>query len=64
MLTGIVSTFIDWQSKAVIVNVHLAKGNLASFFGQFNAALLALTFVFQLVLTSRFLGRFGLRFGP
>ncbi len=63
ILTGIVSTFIDWQSKAVIDAVPAAKANLASFFGQFNAGLLALTFVFQLVLTSRFLGRFGLRPG-
>ena len=63
VLSGIVSTFIDWQSKAVIVTVPLAKDNLASFFGQFNAALLALTFLLQLGLTSRFLGRFGLRFG-
>ncbi len=61
ILAGVVSTFIDWQSKAIIVNVPSAKANLASFFGQFNAGLLVLTFVFQLVLTSRFLGRFGLR---
>ncbi len=61
ILAGVVSTFIDWQSKAIIVNVPSAKANLAAFFGQFNAGLLALTFVFQLVLTSRFLGRFGLR---
>jgi ATP:ADP antiporter, AAA family len=61
ILTGVVSTFIDWQSKAVIDSVPAAKANLASFFGQFNAGLLAVTFVFQLVLTSRFLGRFGLR---
>ena len=61
ILAGIVSTFIDWQSKAVIDAVPAAKANLASFFGQFNAGLLLLTFVFQLALTSRFLGRFGLR---
>ena len=63
ILAGIVSTFIDWQSKAIIDNVPAAKANLASFFGHFNAGLLALTFLFQLVLTSRFLGRFGLRPG-
>jgi ATP/ADP translocase len=63
ILAGIVSTFIDWQSKAVIDAVPAAKINLASFFGRFNAGLLLLTFVFQIVLTSRFLGRFGLRAG-
>lgn len=63
LLAGIVSTFIDWQSKAVIDGVPAAKANLASFFGQFNAGLLALAFLFQIVLTSRFLGRFGLRLG-
>ncbi|MCX6560870.1 MAG: hypothetical protein NTZ26_10215 [Candidatus Aminicenantes bacterium] len=60
LLTGIVSTFIDWQSKAVI-DVSAAKLNLAAFFGRFNAGLLAVAFLFQIVLTSRFLRRFGLR---
>ena len=63
LLVGIVSTFVDWQSKAVIDSVPAAKANLASFFGLFNAGLLGMAFLFQLVLTSRFLGRFGLRLG-
>ncbi len=63
LLVGIVSTFVDWQSKAVIDSVPAAKANLASFFGLFNAGLLGLAFLFQLVLTSRFLSRFGLRLG-
>ncbi len=61
LLAGIVSTFIDWQSKAVIDAVPAAKVNLAAFFGRFNAGLLAAAFLFQLVLTGRFLRRFGLR---
>jgi ATP:ADP antiporter, AAA family len=61
LLTGIVSTFIDWQSKAVIDAVPAAKLNLAAFFGRFNAGLLAVAFLFQIALTSRFLRRFGLR---
>lgn len=61
LITGIVSTFVDWQSKAVIDAVPAAKANLASFFGRFNAGLLAAAFLFQLVLTGRVLRRFGLR---
>jgi ATP:ADP antiporter, AAA family len=61
LLTGIVSTFIDWQSKAVIDAVPAAKINLTAFFGRFNAGLLAVAFLFQLALTGRFLRRFGLR---
>ncbi len=61
LLTGVVSTFIDWQSKAVIDAAPAAKANLASFFGRFNAGLLAAAFLFQLVLTSRVLRRFGLK---
>ncbi|MDD8025383.1 MAG: Npt1/Npt2 family nucleotide transporter [Acidobacteriota bacterium] len=61
LLAGIVSTFIDWQSKAIIDAAPAAKINLASFFGRFNAGLLAAAFLFQLALTGRFLRRFGLR---
>jgi len=61
LLTGIVSTLIDWQSKAVIDAVPAAKINLAAFFGRFNAGMLAAAFLFQLALTGRFLRRFGLR---
>jgi AAA family ATP:ADP antiporter len=61
LITGVVSTLVDWQSKAVIDAVPAAKANLASFFGRFNAGLLAAAFLFQLVLTGRVLRRFGLR---
>ena len=50
IVAGIVSTFIDWQSKAIIDNVPAAKANLASFFGHFNAGLLALTLLARLTL--------------
>jgi AAA family ATP:ADP antiporter len=58
LVAGIVSTFIDWQSKSIMVE----KGpeNLASFFGFFNAGLQGLAFLFQLVLTSRFIEKFGI----
>ncbi len=64
MVTGIVSTFIDWQSKTIIFQkVDQANLNLTSFFGFFNSGLLAFAFLFQLVLTSRFIERFGIRLG-
>ena len=47
MMTGIVSTFIDWQSKTVIEGRPLARANLTSFFGYFNAGLLVFAFLFS-----------------
>jgi AAA family ATP:ADP antiporter len=61
MVTGVVSTLIDWQSKNIIFRA--GQANLTSFFGFFNSGLLAFAFLFQLVLTSRFIERFGIRFG-
>ena len=64
MVTGIVSTFIDWQSKSIIFAANQNHpANLTSFFGFFNSGLLAFAFLFQLVLTSRFIERFGIRLG-
>jgi len=63
LATGIVSTFIDWQSKSLIELSPAAKANYASFFGRFNAGILVFAFLFQLVLTSRFINRFGIRTG-
>jgi len=63
LATGIVSTFIDWQSKSLIEQNPAAKLNYASFFGRFNAGILVFAFLFQLVLTSRFINRFGIRTG-
>jgi len=62
-ITGVVSTFIDWQSKNIIEGQPLAKANLTSFFGFFNAGILVFAFLFQIVLTSRFINRFGIRPG-
>ncbi|MDP2915565.1 MAG: Npt1/Npt2 family nucleotide transporter [Candidatus Aminicenantes bacterium] len=63
LATGIVSTFIDWQSKSLIELSPAAKANYASFFGRFNAGILVFAFLFQLILTSRFINRFGIRTG-
>jgi len=60
LVAGIVSTFIDWQSKAIIA--ESGQTNLTAFFGFFNAGLQGFAFLFQLVLTSRFIERFGI--GP
>jgi len=61
LVTGIVSTLIDWQSKSIIYQA--GRANLTSFFGFLNSGFLAFAFLFQLVLTSRFLDRFGIRLG-
>jgi ATP:ADP antiporter, AAA family len=62
LVAGIVSTFVDWQSLNIISGAEKIL-NRTSFFGYFNAGLLVFAFVFQLVLTSRFIERFGLRTG-
>jgi len=59
LLSGLIATFIDWQSKHVIERtVH---GNLTSFFGLFNSGLLVFSFLLQLLGTSRLVDRYGLR---
>ena len=64
LTTGIVSTLIDWQSKKLIAQAsESAAWNLTSFFGFANSAFLVLAFLLQLVLTSRFIERFGIRIG-
>ena len=63
VVTGVVSTFIDWQSKSIIERDPAARANFASFFGRFNAGMLVFAFLLQLVLTSRFINRFGIRTG-
>jgi len=59
ILTGLISTFIDWQSKAVIEMT--VRGHLASFFGWFNAGLLVFSFFLQILGTSRIVDRHGIR---
>jgi len=61
LVTGIVSTFADWQSKNIIVHWPAARMNLTSFFGYFNAGMLGFSFVLQLLFTSSILERFGQR---
>jgi AAA family ATP:ADP antiporter len=61
-LSSIVTTFAGWQFKAIAKSAHPNTNALTAFFGQFNfwAGLACLGL--QLLLTSRFLRRFGL--GP
>jgi AAA family ATP:ADP antiporter len=59
ILTGIVATFIDWQSKNIIA--EKITSNRASFFGKFNAGLLVFSFLFQILMTSNLVKRFGIR---
>lgn len=61
LVTGIVSTLIDWQSKNVIENTMTGRLNLTAFFGYFNAGVLIFPFFLQLLITSNFIRRFGIR---
>jgi len=61
LVTGVISTFVDWQSKNIIESWPLARSNLTSFFGYFNAGLLVFSFLLQLLFTSGLIERFGLR---
>lgn len=61
LVTGIVSTFADWQSKNIIEQLPAARMNLTSFFAFFNAGLLVFSFLLQLLFTSNILERFGQR---
>jgi AAA family ATP:ADP antiporter len=60
--SSIATCFAGWQFKAIARSVYADKNALAAFFGRFNfwAALACLAL--QLLVTSRFLRRFGL--GP
>jgi MFS family permease len=59
-ITWIVSTFIDWQYNNVIENA-VRQTFYISFFGYFNSALLVIPFFVQLLMTSNFIKRFGIR---
>jgi len=61
ILTQIVSTFIDVQSKSYINQDPHLKANLAAFFGLFQAGLLVFSFFFQILMTSNLVKRFGIR---
>jgi AAA family ATP:ADP antiporter len=59
LLSGLIATFIDWQSKHVIERT--VRGSLTSFFGLFNSGLLIFSFLLQFLGTSRFVDRYGIR---
>jgi AAA family ATP:ADP antiporter len=59
-ITWIVSTFIDWQYNNVIQNA-VKQTFYISFFGYFNSAMLVVPFFVQLLMTSNFIKRFGIR---
>jgi len=61
LVTGIVSTLVDWQFKNITEHWPAARMNLPSFFGYFNAGMLVFSFLLQLLFTSSLLGRFGQR---
>jgi len=61
-LTLVVSTFIDWQFSFIVQNASAVKNNLTSFFGHFNAGLLVFSFFLQILLTSRLIQNYGVRF--
>ena len=61
-LTQIVSALIDQQFNTVVEGYQAVQNNLISFFGHFNAGLLAFSFIFQVFLTPRIIKNFGIRF--
>jgi len=62
IVTGIVSIFIDWQSKSIVVKANPFGGNLTVFFGLFNTGMLVFAFLLQLLVTSSLIKRYGIRF--
>jgi len=61
-LSSIATCFAGWQFKAIAKAAYPDKNALTAFFGQFNFWAGVACLVLQLLLTSRFLRRFGL--GP
>lgn len=61
-LSSIVTSFAGWQFKAIAKAAYPDKNALTAFFGEFNLWAGLACLVLQLLLTSRFLRRFGL--GP
>jgi AAA family ATP:ADP antiporter len=61
ILTFIVATFIDYQSKTVI-DIHEDRmDEMTSLFGYFHAALLVIPFLISMFMTSGIIKRFGIR---
>lgn len=61
-LASLATTFAGWQFKAIAKGAYADTNALTAFFGRFNFWAGIACLVLQLVLTSRFLRRFGL--GP
>ncbi|UCC40674.1 MAG: MFS transporter [Candidatus Aminicenantes bacterium] len=62
ILTFVVATFIDFQSKTVIEVKVERMDEMTEFFGYFHAGLLVLPFFLQLFMTSNIIRRYGIRF--
>jgi len=60
-ITLIVSTLIDWQYNTVVEFSIQDTDLYASTFGYFNAIFLFVSFLFQLLITSKIIKRFGIR---
>lgn len=61
ILTVVVATFIDYQSKTVI-DIHEERmDEMTSLFGYFHAALLGLPFLISMFMTGGIIKRFGIR---
>lgn len=59
-LSSLVTTLTDWQFLAIGKQFLVKKDLMAAFFGDFYFYALSLGLVFQLLLTARFLRRFGI----
>jgi len=59
-ISSFVTTLTGWQFKAIAKNLFVNKDSLAVFFGDFYFYAGILAFVFQLLLTTRLLRRFGI----
>ncbi len=62
ILTFVVATFIDYQSKTIIDIKYEKMGEKTAFFGYFHAGLLVLPFFISLFMTSNLIKRYGIRF--
>ena len=60
LISSFVTTLTGWQFKAIAKQAFVNKNSLAIFFGDFYFYAGILGFVFQLLLTTRFLRRFGI----
>jgi ATP:ADP antiporter, AAA family len=59
-ISSLVTTLTGWQFLAIAQERLVKKDVLAAFFGDFNFYAGVLSLIFQLLLTSRFLRRFGI----